>query len=236
MIGTELLDDRRADPVAVGHELRDIARLNGLFGGRRAVVRELERFFERGTGDAERERGEPWTLLDIGTGLGDIPRAAARAARRYGIALRLIGIEVNRAAARLAQGYDRTFPLAAILADGGTPPLAPGSVDIVLVSQVLHHLTRAAAVRWLTACNALARRAVVIADLRRSRLAMAGVWAACLALGMDRVTRHDAVLSLRRGYTRPEISEMLAEAGVKAVVRYRRGSRIVASWSPGPRS
>ena len=47
MIGNELLDDPRADPVAVGKELHDIARLNALFGGTRAVVRELEPFFER---------------------------------------------------------------------------------------------------------------------------------------------------------------------------------------------
>src|SRR5207248_4071425 len=67
MIGTELLDDPRADPVAVDKELHDIARLNALFGGTRAVVRELEPFFER----SERET---WTLLDIGTGAGDIPR------------------------------------------------------------------------------------------------------------------------------------------------------------------
>jgi len=58
MIGTELLDDPRADPILVGRELRDIARLNALFGGTRAVVRELERFFEhrkRETGDGKRE-------------------------------------------------------------------------------------------------------------------------------------------------------------------------------------
>jgi len=67
MIGTELLDDPRADPALVGRELRDIARLNALFGGTRAVVRELEPFFEGG-------KQETWTLLDVGTGLGDIPR------------------------------------------------------------------------------------------------------------------------------------------------------------------
>src|SRR2546426_4478368 len=135
MIGTELLDDPRADPVLVGRELRDIARLNALFGGTRAVVRELEPFFERG-------KRETWTLLDVGTGLGDIPRAAAAAARRRGITLRLMGIELNRTAARLAQGADEAHgtPLAVALADGGAPPLGPRSVDGVVASQVLHHL------------------------------------------------------------------------------------------------
>ena len=225
MIGRELLDDPRADPIAVGKELRDIARLNAWFGGTQAVVRELETFFER-------SRRETWTLLDMGTGLGDIPRAAARAARRHAITLRLIGVELNRAAARLACGRDGAVPLAAVVADGGAPPMPPRSVDVVVVSQVLHHLSRAAAVRWIAACDRLARRVVVLADLRRSRVAMAGVWAACLGLGMHRVTRHDAVVSLRRGYTRGELNAMLEEAGVPAVARYRPGFRIVAAWEP----
>jgi hypothetical protein len=54
MIGTELLDDPQADPAAVRQELREIARLNTLFGGTRAVVRELETIFRKaGTGDGE---------------------------------------------------------------------------------------------------------------------------------------------------------------------------------------
>ncbi len=232
MIGTELLDDPRADPIAVGDELRDIARLNALFGGTRAVVRELEPFFDRGNGERGRGRGDTWTLLDVGTGLGDIPRAAARAARRHGITLRLVGIELNRAAARLARGGDRAAPLAVVLADGGALPLGPRSVDVVVASQVLHHLPREVGVRWIGALDRVARRAVVLADLRRSRVAMAGVWAASLGLGMSGVTRRDAVVSLKRGYTKRELAAILAEAGVNARARYRAGFRIVAAWAP----
>jgi hypothetical protein len=233
MIGTELLDDPRADPIAVGDELRDIARLNRLFGGTRAVVRELEPFFARGTRDGGRDTGTTWTLVDVGTGLGDIPRAAARAARRHGITLRLVGIEVNRAAARLARGADRAAPVAVVLADGAALPLGPRSVDVVVASQVLHHLPREVGVRWIAALDRVARRAVVIADLRRSRVAMAGVWAASFGLGMSGVTRRDAVVSLRRGYTTRELDELLRQGGVTATARYRPGFRIVASWSPG---
>ena len=236
MIGTELLDDPRADPVLVDRELRDIARLNALFGGTRAVVRELEPFLERGN----RERGNPeglpdgrgkrdtWTLLDVGTGLGDIPRAAAAAARRHGITLRLVGIELNRTAARLA----RAAGVPTIVADGNALPLGPRSVDVVVASQVLHHLPRPIAVRWIATFDRVARRAVVLADLRRSRVAMAGVWAASVGLAMSGVTRHDAVVSLKRGYTKTEFDEMLRQAGVRTVARYRRGARIVAAWSP----
>lgn len=233
MIGRELLDDPWAEPGLVRAELRDIARLNNLFGGTRAVLEALEPFFRR-SGNGQQATGDRrWTLLDVGTGLGDIPRTAARAARRHGITLRLIGVERNRTAARLAREADGGAPLATILADGGAPPLGLRSVDVVIASQVLHHLPRDTAVRWITTFDRLARRAVVLADLRRSRLAMAGVWVAARGLGMSAVTRHDAVVSLRRGYTKQEFEGMLTEAGIHAVTRYRPGFRIVASWSPG---
>jgi len=223
MIGIELLDDPRADPELVGRELRDIARLNALFGGTRAVVEALEPFFRRSCNVQRVTCDEQWTLLDVGTGLGDIPRAAAAAARRHGITLRLVGIELNRTAARLAQGADggRGAPLAVALADGAALPLGPRSVDVVVASQVLHHVPRPVAVRWIAGFDHVARRAVVLADLRRSRVAMAGV------------TRHDAVVSLKRGYTKREFDEMLRDAGVRAAARYRPGARIVAAWSPG---
>jgi len=236
MIGVELLDDPRADPALVGNELRDIARLNALFGGTRAVVRELEPLLERVKRETGNGKRVTWTLLDVGTGLGDIPRAAAAAARRHGITLRLLGIELNRTAARLASAGEDDAPLTMILADGGTLPLGPRSVDVIVASQVLHHLPRAVAVRWIAAFDRVARRAVVLADLRRSRMAMAGVWAASFGLAMGPVTRHDAVVSLKRGYTKRELDEMLQEAGVPTGARYRPGARIVAAWSPSTES
>jgi ubiquinone/menaquinone biosynthesis C-methylase UbiE len=230
MIGVELLDDPHADPAAVRRELADIARLNALFGGRRAVVREIERLcraWRRGA----REQRATWTLLDVGTGLGDIPRAARAAAERYGVALRLVGVELNRTAAAAARAADG-HALALVLADGGRLPLGPGSVDVVVASQVLHHLPARLAVRWIASFDRLARRAVVLADLHRSRVAMAGVWLACRALGCDAVSRHDAVVSLQRGYTRRELNALLAAAGVPPVARYRPGYRVVAAWQP----
>jgi len=228
VIGTELLDDPQADPLLVGRELRDIARLNALFGGTRAVLEALEPFFLR-SGRVQRATcNVTWTLLDVGTGSGDIALAARVAARRHGIELKPIGLDLNPTAAMIASAAG----VPTLVADGNALPVTPRSVDVIVASQVLHHLPRAVAVRWIAAFDRVARRAVVLADLRRSRLAMVGVWAASIGLAMNGITRRDAVLSLRRGYTKGEFEEMLRQAGVRTAARYRRGARIVAAWSP----
>lgn len=228
MIGRETLDDPRAEPATVRRTLRDIARLNALFGGTRAVVEALEPYF-RWAGDGRRQAGtESWTLLDVGAGCGDIARAAVSAARRHEIDLTPLGIELNPTAARAA----RAGGVRAIVGDGTRLPLGPRSVDVIVASQVLHHLPRDVAVEWIASFDRLARRAVVLADLRRSRVAMAGVWLASFPLAMSGPTRRDAVVSLRRGYTKREFDGMLRQAGVRAVARYRPGFRIVAAWAP----
>jgi len=227
MLGSELLDDPHADPALVRAELRDIERLNAMFGGTRAVVRACERIFDR-VGRRDARGGMRWTLLDVGTGAGDIPRAVQRVARRYGVELELLGIERIAAAAGLA----RAAGVTPIIADGGALPLAPRSVDIVLVSQVLHHCPRATCVKWIAAFDRIARRAVVLADLRRSRFAMAGMWAMSFPLALRSQTRRDAVVSLRRGYTRAEFAAMVRDAGVVAEVYYAPISRVVAVWEP----
>src|SRR5207245_1195412 len=97
-------------------------------------------------------------LLDVGTGSGDIALAAVAAARRHGITLTAIGLEVIPAAAQLT----RANGVEVVLGDGGALPFGAKSIDIVIASQVLHHLPRAVAVRWIASFDRVARLGVVL--------------------------------------------------------------------------
>jgi SAM-dependent methyltransferase len=221
-VGAELLDDPAADPAAVAESLRNIARSNLWFGGAAAVRHGLARTL------ADVPSGSTVTLADLGTGLGDIPRAASRWAARRGIRLVAVGLERNPVAARLAQAGG--VPCAVGCA--GAPPFREKSVDVVLVSQVAHHLSDDSVLRLLRACDRLARRAVVVSDLRRGALGRFAFWCGARALGFDSVTVADGMTSIRRGYTAPELRALLAAAGVAATVERRPGYRLVATWHP----
>jgi hypothetical protein len=106
-------------------------------------------------------------------------------------------------------------------------------VDIVLASQLLHHLAPAAIVTLCREASRVARRGVVVADLRRSSLALAGFWAGSRLLGFDQVTRTDGFTSVRRGFTREVLSARLAAGGVNARVERSPGFRLVATWKTG---
>ena len=218
--GTEMLDDPGSDPALALRSLHDIAKANLLFGGRRAVVRELRRRMARQTGPVR-------LLLDIGTGLGDIPAASRRAAASARVDLRTIGLELAPALARAA----RPACNFTVVGDALHLPFADASIDIVTCSQVLHHFDDAEAETLLRECTRVASEAVVIADLRRSWLAIGGLWLASFALRFHPVSRHDGIVSILRGYTAPELRSLVARViGVRPEVRYGLGWRVTAVW------
>jgi hypothetical protein len=221
-IGTELLDDPAADPAVVGQSLRNIARANRWFGGAAAVRFGLSQTLGR------MRSGQVLSLLDIGTGLGDLPRVAVRWGARQGIRIVPVGLELNRAAAALA----RASGLPTTLACAGTPPIREKGVDIVLVSQLAHHLDANSVVQLFRTCDRLARRAVIVADLRRHALAAPSFWCGARLLGFDSVTLMDGVTSLRRGFSRRELLHFMKLAGVQGKVSQRHGFRLVATWLP----
>jgi SAM-dependent methyltransferase len=219
----ETLDDPATDDDTVVTSLRDVARINRLFGGARAATGRLDAFLAGLPG------GTTLTLLDVGTGTGDLPRAAAMRAARRGVTLRLVGLERHRAAAREAA---RHGGVAAVVADGGRLPFRDRAVDLVLCAKLLHHLPGAAGERLLRELDRVARVGVVVADVRRSALAAAGLWLASFPLGFHAATRHDGVISVFRGFTAPELAAACARAGVRAEVRAHPGWDLTAAWRP----
>lgn len=224
--GTEYLDAPHLLPgdQAV-RELADVTRTNALFGGTAAVLAELRACLGLLPARA--------TLLDVGTGLGDIPARAAAMVRPAGRTLVTLGLERAESVARAARGA----VTGALVADAFRLPFADRSIDVVTCSQVLHHFEESDAVALLAECDRVARHRVIVADLRRSWWAAAGVWSASWPLGFSRWARHDGVLSVLRGFTPAELAS-LGRRVTTAVVhaRPRPGFRVTCAWTPLPLS
>ncbi len=222
--GVELLDDPAVDPALASRALLDVARSNVWFGGASAVLMELVPIFS-----AARGMAEPLTLLDVGTGAGDIPELARATAARGGIRLETMGLEITSALALASRARSGT----AVAGSALDLPFADHSIDIVTCSQVLHHFESANVARLLAEMDRVARVRVIVADLRRAWAAAAGFWFASFALGFHPVVRHDGVVSVLRGFRAAELSTaVLTATGRRADVQNRRGFRVTASWSP----
>lgn len=220
--GVEILDDPHVDPAVRERSLGDVARANALFGGTNAVLAELTLVMGEWTGGR-------MTLLDAGSGIGDIAARAREVAAGLGVDLRATGLDnaesLARATARAA-GHG-------VCGDALALPFRDRSFDVVTCSQLLHHFAEPDAPDLLRELNRVARARVIVSDLRRHRLAAAGLWLASFPLRFHPVSRHDGVVSVLRGFTLAELRQSVAAAvGREPVVRYRPGFRVTAAWSP----
>ena len=105
------------------------------------------------------------------------------------------------------------------------------SVDWVLASQTMHHFSPAAAPEVLTGLARVARRAVLIADLRKSAAARILFAMAARVLRFDPMTRRDGDTSIRRGFSVRSLELSLERAGMPARVVRRLGWRLASVWS-----
>jgi SAM-dependent methyltransferase len=220
--GREYLDDPTINARVAERSMGDVARSNALLGGAHAVLAELD--------DPFLVPRSSFSLLDVGTGLGDIPaRVRAEAARR-GVTVRTMGLDTSERLAVVA--HHSTLPV--IRADARQLPVADRAFDVVLCSQLLHHFPGDDGAMLLRELDRVARRRVIVSDLRRSWIAAAGIWLASWPLRFHPVSRHDGVVSVMRGFTLDELTAAVrAAVGVTPRVRRHRGFRVTASWVPG---
>jgi SAM-dependent methyltransferase len=220
--GFEYLDAPDVDPRLVRRSLADVALANALFGGTRAVLLEIVNLLPELHGSA--------TLLDVGSGVGDIAARARDLAGRHRIDLSLITIDMAETLAVAS----RTRTGNAVRGNATALPFADRSVDVVTCSQTLHHFDDATAASVLRELDRVARIRVIVSDLRRSWLAAAGLWIASFPLAFHPVSRHDGIVSIMRGYAGDELRSLITSAiGRAPIVRRRLGWRVTATWRPG---
>ncbi len=215
----EILDDPATPPAVRHRSLRDIRRSNTVLGGTNAVLREIARLLP--------SLGVTASLLDVGTGLGDIPAQARALAARGGVVLETIGLDEAETLARASRGVlDMS-----VAGDAMRLPLRDSCVDVVICSQVLHHFEDAQIPVVLAELTRVARHAVIVSDLRRSWVALSGFWLVTWPLGFHPVSRHDGAVSVLRGFTGAELRGHVRDAvGVLPTVRRHPGFRLTATW------
>jgi SAM-dependent methyltransferase len=203
----ELLDQPQHDLAALADNLRDLRALDRYLGGTALTWRALLPMLQA------QPPSIPATLLDVATGGADGPRILARLAQRHGYDLRPFASDRLADVLRLARRGGARFPL--IQHDALAIPLPDAAVDFVTCSLALHHFDPPAAVALLRELDRVARRGVIVNDLRRGQAAYWG--ARLLAIGpWHSMARHDGPLSVLRAYTPEEARTLALQAGLAA--------------------
>jgi SAM-dependent methyltransferase len=146
------------------------------------------------------------TLLDIGSGGGDVPRMLARWARRDGLRLDITGIDPDARAHEFASS--RPVPPGLTFRRAFSSELVEEgrSYDVVISNHVLHHLTGEQFSALLADSEALGSRLSLHCDIERSRWGYALFSAGTLPFFPGSFIRQDGLTSIRRSYTAEELA------------------------------
>ena len=212
----EVMDDPALDPAAHRAALAGLKRLNALSGTTRSLAKALRPIL------ADVPAGRTPRVLDVACGGGDgavalarrLTRTLGRPVRVDGCDRSPVALETARRSAAAAGQACEFFPADALAgplpgADGG----ADERYDAAVSSLFLHHLQdedAPAALRNITD----AANAVVVSDLRRTRLGLAMAHVACRALSRSPVVHADGPQSVRAAFTVAEFERVAAAAGL----------------------
>ena len=193
----------------VSGNFRDIALINAWLGGVRATITEVDRLAVT-----------PRTILDVGTGGGDMPLALLDHLRARGSAASCVALDRSIAALDAAAERVRgRSDIALVRGDALSLPYYDRTFDLVTCNLALHHFDPADAVRALAEMGRVGRD-VIVNDLRRSALGWMLTCAVFPLFTSNRLTLHDGPLSVLRAYSPDEVRVFAGDAGwTRAAVR-----------------
>ena len=205
--GSEFLDRPDCDPALAAASYRFMETVNSRFGGLQLVLRFLA------AETAGRQVATPLRILDIGSGSCDVPLALSQWARMHDLPMHFTCLEmadhaVAIARRRLARARD---PAVELLQEDvfRHEPVEP--YHCAVASMCFHHFSDSQILALIQQLRGYVLDSVMINDLRRSPIASI---AASLLLAGTRApagVRHDAMLSIRRGFRVNELSSLLEQ-------------------------
>lgn len=205
ILADELMDTEKVSEEDFARCLQDLELINIASMGYRPTLNWMERAIGR------RKR---LTIVDVGSGRGDMLRKIRWWADKRGLEVELFGIDLN--------------PLSNIAALAATPDdheitYITGDafswrenkhVDLVISSLFAHHLSDEELVRFFAWMEGRAALGWFINDLHRHWLPYHGLKTAFNLLPVHRFVRHDGPVSVRRAFVASDFRAIAGAAGI----------------------
>lgn len=169
-------------------------------GWRRNYVRYLRPLFREGGGGS---------VLDIGSGGGDVARSLAGWMRRDGFVVDITGIDPDPRAHAFASARPPVDGLRFRRAFSSDLVAEGRSYDVVISNHMLHHLSPEQLAALLADSERLGRKLSLHSDIERSPWAYALFSVGTLPFFPGSFIRADGMTSIRRSFTAAELLEVL---------------------------
>lgn len=197
----ELMDNPNMDFETLKSAYEDINRCNYLLGGESITVNAVWSLVKK-------DIKKSYTILDMGCGDGAMLRRLSDFLSKHNVLHRMLGVDLRDDVLHIARQKSVGFPQ---LEFKKMDILKAGddlSCDIVINTLTMHHFEEERIDAFLNTFVGLAKVGVVINDLQRSRLAYHLFRVFSFFLIQTRVSKHDGLVSIRKGFRRLELVQL----------------------------
>jgi SAM-dependent methyltransferase len=201
----ELLDGDDIPFADITRNMKELEIINTWLGGHRTTVKGFEQLAAN---------ARFLTVCETGCGSGDNLLAIDKWCRKKNISAAVTGIDINSSCIALAADRLSALDARLIVSDYAMVDFGKDKPDIIFSSLFCHHFTDEALVDMLRWMHLHARVGFFINDLHRHPLAY---WSIKILTGIfsrSGLVKHDAPLSIKRGFRKKDWIKLLQEAGI----------------------
>jgi SAM-dependent methyltransferase len=203
----ELLDRNDIPFEDIRMNMKELDLINSKLGGHRITLKGFKSFSE------QRKSKDKLYITEIGCGGGDNLRVIKKYASDNGISVRLTGVDINPECIQYAKSLTENEGIEFIEADyiHYTPAQEP---DIIFSSLFCHHFSEPELVYMLKWMKENSTLGFFINDLHRHPLAYYSIGLLTKLFSKSYLVKHDAPLSVRRGFKKNEWENILRKASI----------------------
>lgn len=202
---SEMMDDFNLGHEVINPIMDELEVVNKLLGGYNVFFDALEKL----------DIKNGLTISDWGCGGGDSLRVLADWARKKNLKLNFVGVDATASAMEYARQKALAYPeISFIHADVLSEDLHENQFDIVISSLFTHHFENETWIQLIQKMLHCSNYAVIVNDLHRHWFAYHSIGMLTQLFSKSPMVKHDSKLSVLRGFTKSEISNLLSKAGV----------------------
>ncbi len=206
----ELMDDFDMKGEQLKDALDKIAKINHFLGGNKLTLQGVKNILK------QHPVKDKIKIIDVGCGNGDMLRVIADYLDEENIKCELIGIDANQFSVNYAKKLSKHYPnISYRCEDIFDKSFEKLEYDIVLCTLTLHHFKDDEIINLLRVFKANAKMGIVINDLERSPVSYRLFQALCFALRLNDMSREDGLVSILRGFKKPELERFSRKLHLK---------------------
>lgn len=201
----ELLDRDDIPFADIRQNMRELDTINTLLGGHRITLKGFNTL---------RSNKQNLHICEIGCGGGDNLLAVHRWCRKHNIQATFTGVDMKPECVQFAQTKAELQPCTTWVASDYKNAALEKKPDIIFSSLFCHHFTDEELVTQLQWMKQNAAAGFFINDLHRHPLAYHSIKLLTRLFSKSYLVKHDAPLSVQRGFCKEEWEGLFAEAGI----------------------